>query len=355
MTEVVGQRNRVSRCAHCLACVLGFASLLSLPSAFADHVGPTLILPAAGHLGEAPLWFEVNERADEVFVSEGAASTRIEVIQGSTNVVVDRLELGFEARFARVAASGMTNRVYVAHPAEAKVLVFQRPLNLLNEVDLGQLPGRLLADSVRGLVYVGHEASLSVIDEIANNVRTVPVGGSPVAIQAESGHLYVERPGEVVLVDPANGVVVDTIALAGVPRSSLAVNPATNKVYTSQMIGDNGPFDGKIWIVNGDTGAVQSITVQGDPLPIAVNSAAGRVYVADHSFADRIWVLSADEDSIVDEIDLNAPPPWNLNGRCFDHHALALSSATGNVYVPCAAFAPTRISMVVSPGANAAP
>lgn len=206
---------------------------------------------------------------------------------------------------------------------------------ILRVVATTTLPGAtsstdIVADAARERVYVlSSDGLLVTVDTKTNAVlASLDVGEltDGMAVDAATGRLYVHVTrstsssgvGALAVIEGNKVVVtVEPSAAASFAPGVLAVNPRTGCVY----IGD---FSGKVAIVDVRTNAVQgSLDVGGQPIGIAVDAEANRVFVATAGPTSGLTIIDGSSNTVLKSlIGLDTP------------RAIAVSSsANGRVYL----------------------
>ena len=115
------------------------------------------------------------------------------------------------------------------------------------------------------------------------NAHSVGKDPESIAVNPATNRVYVANSGSnsVTVIDGATNAVVGSPIPVGVGPIGIAVNPSTNRVY---VVNFNSTADhGSVTVVDGSTNAVigAPVTVGAHPLSAAVNPVINRIYVAD--------------------------------------------------------------------------
>ena len=114
-----------------------------------------------------------------------------------------------------------------------------------------------------------------MIDGASNTTVSVAVGQNPVslAVNPATNKIYVAclNDGLTVIDGATNGTV---FVAAGDHPSAVAVNPSTNRVYVANYDSAN------VTVVNGATNSTNNVSVGSNPDGIAVNPVTNKIYVA---------------------------------------------------------------------------
>lgn len=135
--------------------------------------------------------------------------------------------------------------------------------------------GILLFSLAAPLLSANGEASAQTV------VATIPVGLNPwsVAVNPATNRVYTANisANNVSVVDGATNAVVATIPTLGIAGSTkaIAVNPTTNRIYVAHCYAGLSIIDGVTQAV------VANVPIAGCPSSIAVNPVTNRIYAAD--------------------------------------------------------------------------
>jgi YVTN family beta-propeller protein len=214
-----------------------------------DGVGDSVITTIDG-LGYELEGVCVNPQTNRIyamgFVGE-LSNSRVYVIDGSTNLVIDSIEVGEGSE--GICVNPETNRIY--------------------DVD------------VEGNVYVIDGSVDSVIDiiEVEGNIREVCVNPQTNRIYVTGGNF-----DNIFVLDGESNAVIDTIDVGDSPVS-INVNPQINRIYVANRFSDD------VSVIDGSKDSViATVGVGHTPLGVAVNPQMNRVYVSCHDDG-TVWVL----------------------------------------------------------------
>jgi len=152
--------------------------------------------------------------------------------------------------------------------------------------------------------------------DAAGIVATVPTGVSPrtMAVNPATNKIYVSNysSGTVTVIDGAtNGV---TTVTAGTNPGPLAVNPATDKIYLANYGSNN------VTVIDGVTNETDTVAVGTNPRAVAVNEATNKIYVANYG-SNSVTVIDGLTNGTT-TITVGANP-----------QAIAVNPATNKIYV----------------------
>jgi YVTN family beta-propeller protein len=168
---------------------------------------------------------------------------------------------------------------------------------VLHTLNLGSIPQQVTVDGRTRRAFVTDPAAgiVSMLDTATGRLlRTVAMDGSPtgVAVDKRTGRAFVTNNGAntVSVLDARSGTVLHTVAVGAAP-SSLAVDAHTGRVFVVNA------GSGTISVLDARTGAVRRTVAVGairpqaagstNPLDVAVDERAGRVFVLNGSGFDR--------------------------------------------------------------------
>ena len=196
------------------------------------------------------------------------------------------------------------------------------PEQQVTTIPVGTSPVAVAADPITNKVYVANFVSntVTVIDGKTNQmISNIPVGKSPnwVAINSRMGKVYVVNS------------VSDTVSV---------INETTDKVIKTIPVGRNpvgvalNLGNGRLYVVNAGSksvsvidgsfdGIVSSISVGASPLGVAVNPRTSRVYVV-NSQSNAVSVIDGETHALVATIEVGSYPNW-----------VAVNPNTNKVYV----------------------
>jgi DNA-binding beta-propeller fold protein YncE len=202
----------------------------------------------------------------------------VTVIDGMTNSATT-VAAGPNASWSDVNPA--TNKIYLlnttTYPNPETVTVIDGATNNIKMIT-GQIYGYSLAvNPVTNKIYVPsnspYPGGLIVIDGETNSTSNMLAGlfSYYVAVNPLTNKIYAAYPGlpsAVTVIDGATNSTTTIAAGAGLP----VVNPATNKIYIANTVGD-------VTVIDGATNTATALAAGTDPYGVAVNPVTGRVYV----------------------------------------------------------------------------
>ena len=196
-------------------------------------------------------------------------------------------------------------------------------------------------------VAVNEKTSMVYVTDVCDNlvavingrtnqlVTSIPVGQFPdsLAVNPVTNIVYVEnsQSNYVTVINGANNQVITNIAVGGTP-GEVAVNSATNTVYATVIVGGcSGPGcpPGLLSVIDGRTNTVSTqlslSPCLSDPIPMAVNPATNRIYVAAYD-NPNVTVVDGSKLTIVSCVAVGNPSDGHPK------HGLAVNPVTNRVY-----------------------
>ena len=266
--------------------------------------------------GSQPVSVAVNALTNKIYVANSGGGS-VTVVDGTNNSTVT-IGAGLQPQFA--AANPVTNKIYVANFQSNNVTVIDGSNNTTTTVAVGTGPSLIAINQATNKIYVVNVTSnnVSVIDGATNSVATVNAGTSPAAIDLNpiTNTVYVVNSGTSDMTVIAGATNATTTVTLGNSCNSVAVNPASNKIYV-------GCAAGAVLGVDGVTNTLTSITSVpvGMPAPtsLAVDPATNKVF------------FSGQMDTYLTVIDgLSNAASTSILGQAVS--AISVNPVTGKVY-----------------------
>jgi YVTN family beta-propeller protein len=247
-----------------------------------------------GKGGIYPVAVAVNPLTNRIYVANNA-SNNVSVIDGSTDIVVDVIEV--EKEPSAVAVNPVTNKVYVTNWNSQSVSVIDGSTQkILATIDVGMCPGAITINPNTNRIYVANVGSqnVSVIDGSSNSiVATINTGADPrgVAVNTTTNKIYVASGAIIVI----NGITNQVEFTGGnCDASFIGVNSATNRVY----LGNTGM--GIVRVIDGSTNdTINTLKFAQNPTGIVVNSNTNCTYVVEDQ---RVEVINGTTDNLLTSI-----------------------------------------------------
>jgi YVTN family beta-propeller protein len=187
--------------------------------------------------GDGILGVTLDPVADKLYVAN-ASNDRIDIVDGTTLKVVDRITTGDQEPFG-VAFNPFNHRLYVVYYSD-KVDIFNAVnKSLITSTTVGTQNVNVAVNWITGNVFVTDNvfgpSTTAVLDENGNVLARVPVSESPygVAVDPISNKAFVVSTGIAALnvIDGGSNTVVG--AIPGLTANYVSVNYVTGKVYLS--------------------------------------------------------------------------------------------------------------------------
>jgi YVTN family beta-propeller protein len=137
-----------------------------------------------------------------------------------------------------IAVDAQAGRAYVTDIKDDTLFVFDVASGgALAYIPTGHQPNHVVLSKTMAFVSNFGDGSMSVIDTSLNRVsKTLPVGGLGLASNAGTGRVYAAAGSRVLVLDGASGATIASLAApAGANLWGLAVDPAANRVYATDI------------------------------------------------------------------------------------------------------------------------
>jgi YVTN family beta-propeller protein len=314
----------------------------------------------------------VNPVTNKIYVANrhdtngGHDTGSVNVIDGATNNITT---VPVEVAAVALAVNPATNKIYVA--CNSTVAIIDGDTQAVTSLSLGTHPEEVVLNPVTDKIYVTDNGTgnIAVIDGSTNNTTTVSTGSSrsfDVAVNPVTDKIYVTKmvstndPNGVVVIDGATNATT-TLNLTrqpGIPVDDIvgiAIDTAANRIYLISL----SSFS-PLTVINGATNAVSWFQAGiSSSQSLAVNPATNRIYVADGSFAgNSLVVIAGAPDSLSPDFTLNASPA-SLTMAPGDTGSSAIVTNTIGAFNSSISLSvsglPSGVSAVLSPASFPAP
>lgn len=211
-----------------------------------------------------------------------------------------------------------------------------------NTLPVGFRPYGVAVDTTTNKYYVANNGSQSLAIIDGNQNWRVSIRGSAdhspneLAVDPGLGRLFVTNTDAdlVTVFDTAGPNFINSIALeTGSQPQGIIVNPSTHKVYVANA------GRGTVTVINGNTlSVIKEISVGTEPVRLALDEAANKVYVSNYGgFAfnrSTVAVINANTDTLVKTIPLAqnvldpnfAPRPYGIGVQPQSHKVFVAST-----------------------------
>ena len=262
-------------------------------------------------VGISPQGVAVNATGTRIYVGN-AGSDSVSVIDAAKNAVIATIAVGTEPSGIAVNAAG--TRVYAANDLSNNVSVINAVTNtVIATVPVGATPLGVVVNPAGTRVYVvnSESASVSVIDTATNSaIATVPVAADPFAIAVNPAgtrvyvtHLTDVEPitASVSVVDTSNNARIASVSLGRDGAAGVTVNAAGTRVYVATLLGSVVVID------TGTNAIVDTLSVGGMLVGIAISETAKRIYVTD-IWSDQVAVVDIATRLVTSRIPVGSVP-----------------------------------------------
>ena len=231
--------------------------------------------------GIAPTAVSVNPATNRIYVAN-SASNSVTVIDGAPNNVT--LFSGGMNAFS-VDVNPFTNTAYIGDTANNTVSIVNGTTYAVTSVPVGQQTFATLVNPITNKIYALNSGSdnITVIDGATQYTATISTAKSPVTgiVNPLTDMIYaLNSDGTMTVVDGATNQSTTlnmASANSGYFFTSIAVNPAANKIY----VADKG--NSAVDVLDGATNTVSSFPAGPGPIAVAVNPATNFIYAANVS------------------------------------------------------------------------
>ena len=183
------------------------------------------------------------------------------------------------------------------------------------------------------LAWSGRSDNASAANPTPTVIATIPVGTSPrlgVGVNSATNRIYVVNVGgnNVSVIDGATNAVDATVPVGSGPVG-VGVNPATNRIYVTcsmEPVSDDvsvidGATDTEIDTDGNPANGITRIPVGAEPQGVAVNPATNRIYTANDGSND-VSVVGGGTNTVVVTVSVGRYP-----------YGAAVNPATNRIYV----------------------
>ncbi len=192
-----------------------------------------------------------------------------------------------------VAIDPQNGRAYVTDLRENALLIFDLSSgSAVAYVPTGRQPSQVVLLGTRAFVSNFTDASITVVNTSTNRaVKTLSVGGLGLAVNNQTKRLYAAGGSRISVLDVESDALVTTIeAPAGASLWGLAVDPATNRIYATDVAAP------RVLVYDGAKNTLIGEIALDAPARFAIAvGPLGRVYVA--SYIDQSPQLSVIDGS----------------------------------------------------------
>jgi YVTN family beta-propeller protein len=214
-----------------------------------------------------------------------------------------------------MAANPGTNQVYVANMVSKTLTVIDGATHAARLVDFGRMPGLMQVDTITNKAYVDTEDRITVLDGRTYATTEVPLGAGfrgDLAVNSATNKIYsLGEDGYVTEIDGATGRT--TSITIGKGSVNVVTNPATDRIYVTNC------GDDTVTVIDGATRSTTTVAVGKCPRRAAVNVETNKIYVANRD-SKSVTMIDGDTNA-TQTVALHDVP-----------NSLAVNSATNKIY-----------------------
>jgi YVTN family beta-propeller protein len=285
-------------------------------------------------VGTAPLALAVNPVTNKVYVAN-LNSNNVTVIDGATNNVTATVPTNANNAFA-LAVNPVTNKIYVANnvTGAGNLTVIDGATNTPTPVAVSGSPQSVAVNPVTNQIYVCSPGTVTVLDGTNNSAITeVTVGtaASKILVNPVTNKAYVvnfaNSPNNTVtVIDGTNNYTASTLTMGGTFPYTLAVNSVTDKIYVANfnLIGSAGT-ESSVTVIDGATNSTTT-------LPAAGNG-ANTLIVALNPVTNKIYTSIPGTVSVIDGA-INAPVSTSPVPTGSSPNTVVVNPVTNKIYAP---------------------
>jgi YVTN family beta-propeller protein len=278
-------------------------------------------------VGMDPQAMAINHVTHKLYVAD-LGDSKVWIVDASNNAVLTSVSVGAQPR--SIAVNEVTNKIYVPGFGSNNLTIIDGAADTTQTVTgFGTGPGAVAVNPLTNQIFVANITSgtVSVFNGVDNTFSN-PSSNVTVGDNTSQAAIVVDPQTNVayVSINGGNLTAVDGTTLAAVPipigaggLSALALNPVTHKLYaaaTNPLTGAN-----EIAVVDGGTDANQALTVQSAPWSVAVNPATNKIYVANNG-ENNVSIIDGNTNTVTATVDAGTNP-----------YALAVDASRNLIYV----------------------
>ncbi|MGH9922092.1 MAG: YncE family protein, partial [Nitrososphaerales archaeon] len=313
---------------------LAFFGLLLLSSLFANQeFAYSDSANGSVAVGLHPRGLAVNPDTNKIYVTN-YESASVSVIDGNTNTLVANITVGVFP--AQVAVNPTNDKVYVIHrgaPGSIVSVIDGETNTIIETIEIGFDAIGLAVNANTDKIYVSYSNStgslIFVIDGSLNEiVDTLSFSSGLIAVNPATNRLYTLSGKQINAIDGETNTIIETNEIGDHRAIHLVVNPNTNMIYVLNSdsptpdIGGLAIPMGSLFVIDGSMDRIiANFTVGLSPAGMAINPDTNTLYVT-LSHARSVLVIDGNTNKVVDEIKITNSPM-----------EIAVNSKTNIVYV----------------------
>jgi YVTN family beta-propeller protein len=253
-------------------------------------------------VGVGPVSIAVDSRNGRAFVANTGDGT-VSVIDGKTDTVIATIPIG--AHPYSIDADSAAGKVYVSRTYSDQLTIIDATTNQVTDVKTGS-PDLIAVDARRNTAYLlGYEGGdLVIFDGGAQKFTKTTVGMHAwgMALNEQTGVLYVARPGDAAVAMLEHGSTSPEMIPAGAIPCSVAVNTRTNMVYAVNY------GDDTLTVIDGaKSHAAATLPVGKRPQAVAVDAERDLVFVA-NTQGNSVTVIDGKSNRVLTTLNAGKAP-----------------------------------------------
>jgi YVTN family beta-propeller protein len=240
--------------------------------------------------GTNPVGLTIDSVRNQVYVVNPGDGT-VAAIDGAADTAARTLFTGASSNL--ITVNPLTSRVYAASTANSTLTTIDGRAYTTSTFPLASAVATAVNPITRRayIAIGGNPGALSVISEPDDSVvTTVTVGAGPnhIAVDPALNRVYTSNStdGTVSVLDAGLNTVIATVTVAANP-GAIVVNPLTSKVYVAH------PLSGQVSVIDGTNlaGTPVVVTVAGTPVALALDMVANKIYLGDGTGNAHLQVI----------------------------------------------------------------
>ena len=243
-------------------------------------------------VGEMPVALGVDARTGHVFVAN-KYSASVSILDGMHGKLIRTVSVGPSPQ--AIAIDAQVGHVFVAGSTSTSMLDAASGVVLYTHKG-GGFPTNILVDELHHRLFVtaGNGPSLAVFDTRTGAfVRSLQLlrGAGVMAMDAQTGHLFVAEVGTVATLDAVSGRVLSRVVVGANPLA-LAIDPQRHRLFAAVDPGGAATPGNQVCMIDTWSGQLLRTTPVLGPAALAVDTRTGRVFVASYSTHDHRAVVT---------------------------------------------------------------
>jgi YVTN family beta-propeller protein len=267
-------------------------------------------------VGVEPVSIAADSSNGRVYVANAGDGT-VSVVDGKTDAVLATVPIG--ANPYSIAVDSTAGRIYVTRTYSDHLTVIDAATNQVSGIKAGS-PDLIAVNLKTHIAYLlGYEGgSLVVLNGETQAVTESSVGMHAwgIALDAETGTLYIARIGDAEVAVLKPGSSSPTRILVGNIPCSVAINPQINTIYVANYA------DNSVTVIDGAKNVVVAqIPVGKRPQAVAVDASRNLIYVA-NTQANTVTAIDGVTNKVLATLNAGKAP-----------YALVVNPQSGKLHV----------------------